>query len=152
MFTIEKRSDVMRQIRSKNTKPEVALRSALHREGFRFRLHVKGLPGRPDIVLPKWKIAIQVRGCFWHSHVCHDGHLPKSNQLYWKTKLARNQERDKEVDKQLRACGWKVMVVWECELQNQQRVSEVVEAVKSQAGMKSDTQISYERIPKQKKP
>ena len=115
VFDSKKRSDVMRAIRSENTKPEMAIRSALHRLGFRFRLHRKDLPGKPDIVMPSLKVAVQVRGCFWHQHSCHDGRTPSSRQDYWIPKLRRNVERDHSADEALRALGWTVIVVWECE-------------------------------------
>jgi DNA mismatch endonuclease (patch repair protein) len=88
------RSANMAAIRSKDTKPEIAVRKALHRMGFRFRLHVRELPGQPDIVLPKYRTVIQVKGCFWHQHTCADGRLPKSNRDYWVAKLLRKWERD----------------------------------------------------------
>ena len=114
VFSKRKRSEVMRRIRSKDTKPEVRLRSALHRAGLRFRLHDSSLPGKPDIVLRKYRTAIQVRGCFWHGHSCIDGHVPKSRRSYWKPKLASNKERDARNDRRLRRMGWSVLVVWEC--------------------------------------
>jgi len=87
------RSVMMSRIRSKDTKPEMLVRKALHRLGFRFRLHGRDLPGRPDIVLPKYQVIIQVKGCFWHGHTCIDGRMPKSNREYWVPKLLRNKER-----------------------------------------------------------
>ncbi|WP_224045043.1 very short patch repair endonuclease [Paraburkholderia unamae] len=115
VFDAEKRSAVMRAIRSKDTKPEIAVRSALHRLGFRFRLHRKDLPGKPDIVMPSLRVAVQVRGCFWHQHSCHDGRIPGSRQDYWIPKLQRNVERDRGADDELRALGWVVIVIWECQ-------------------------------------
>lgn len=115
VFSSEKRSQVMAKIRSKDTAPEMVLRKRLFAEGFRFRLHDDRLPGKPDIVLPKYRAVIQVRGCFWHGHTCHDGHLPKSNQDYWVGKLARNRARDADVEAAIATLGWRVFVVWECE-------------------------------------
>jgi DNA mismatch endonuclease (patch repair protein) len=84
--------------------------------GYRFRLHVAALPGKPDIVLPRWRTIIEVRGCFWHQHPgCIDSHIPKSRRQYWGPKLARNQRRDEENGRELRGLGWRVCVVWECE-------------------------------------
>lgn len=123
VFSPRKRSEVMRRIRSKDTKPEMLIRRALHRLGFRYRLHDTRLPGRPDIVLPRFRVAIQVRGCFWHTHTCPDGHVPKSRRAYWRTKLAANRARDRENDRKLRQMGWKVIVVWECRLKDGQRFS-----------------------------
>jgi DNA mismatch endonuclease (patch repair protein) len=116
VFTVEHRAAVMRTIRSAHTKPELALRRALHNLGFRFRLHVRSLPGCPDIVLPKHTAVIQVRGCFWHGHTCTDGHFPKSRQEYWAPKLAGNRARDRRNDRALRKTGWHVITVWECQL------------------------------------
>lgn len=116
----------MRGIRAKGTKPEMAIRCALHAAGFRYRLHVKTLPGKPDIVLPRYRTAIQVRGCFWHRHTCNDGHVPKSNRGYWSAKLSRNVERDSINDKRLAELGWKVLSVWECECTSQKRLAATV--------------------------
>lgn len=106
--TTAARSANMARIRSKDTKPEMIVRSALHGLGLRFRLHVPGLPGRPDIVLPKYRTIIQVKGCFWHGHTCVDGRIPKSNQDYWVPKLRRNKARDLAVERRLRRLGWSV--------------------------------------------
>lgn len=115
-LTKEKRSWNMSRIRSKNTKPEILVRSLLHRLGYRFRLQCRNLPGNPDIVLPKYKMAIFVHGCFWHCHKgCIDSHIPKSNTVFWKTKLEKNRKRDQQRQKELAKLGWKVHVIWECE-------------------------------------
>ncbi|MHB9031072.1 MAG: very short patch repair endonuclease [Candidatus Latescibacterota bacterium] len=116
VFSKAERSGIMRKIKSKNTKPEMALRSALHKRGFRFRIHVADLPGKPDIVLPKYKTVIQVRGCFWHGHSCKAADLPASNREYWVKKVGRNRERDRVNDLRLSNLGWKVIIVWECEI------------------------------------
>ncbi len=118
IWTKEKRSFVMSRIRSKDTNPEKKARSLLHQMGYRFRLHVKNLPGRPDIVLPKYKKVIFVHGCFWHLHKgCRDGTIPKTQHEKWKIKLERNVGRDIAHIKQLRKKGWKVLVIWECEVE-----------------------------------
>jgi DNA mismatch endonuclease, patch repair protein len=111
-----KRSKLMSRIRPKNTGPELILRRLLHASGFRYRLHDHKLPGTPDIVLPKYKTVVQVRGCFWHYHTCIDGHVPKTNTEYWAKKLAANQLRDRKTDAALKALGWKVFIIWECDL------------------------------------
>jgi DNA mismatch endonuclease (patch repair protein) len=111
-LTRAKRSEVMARIRGKDTQPELAVRRALHRLGFRFRLHVMSLPGRPDIVLPKFRTVLQVRGCFWHAHHCLGGRVPPGK--YWSEKLARNQARDRRTDRRLRTLGWQVRTIWEC--------------------------------------
>ncbi len=112
----EQRSLNMSLIRSTDTKPEVFVRSVIHRLGFRFRKNVKTLPGKPDIVLPKYKTAIFVHGCFWHQHTgCKRSTIPKSNIEYWKPKLLRNSQRDIQHKSDLEAMSWNVFVVWECE-------------------------------------
>ena len=115
-MTKEHRSWNMSRIRSMNTKPEMLVRSFLHKNGFRFRLHVKNLPGHPDIVLPRYKTVIEVRGCFWHRHPrCKKATTPLSNTEFWQTKFKQNIERDKLNKKKLKALGWNLIVVWECE-------------------------------------
>ena len=115
-LTKEKRSWNMSSIRSKNTKPEIFVRSLLHRMGYRFRLHRKDLPGKPDILLPKYKTVIFVHGCFWHGHKgCKRSNIPKSNQEYWIPKINRNIQRDKEHYKQLKKIGWQAIILWECQ-------------------------------------
>ncbi|WP_071658978.1 very short patch repair endonuclease [Duganella sp. HH101] len=115
----ERRSRNMAAIRSINTKPELMLRKALHAAGFRFRLHRKDLPGRPDIVLPRYNTVIFVNGCFWHQHPgCKFARNPQSHEAFWKAKLDRNVERDKCNTAELDDLGWKVIVVWECELRD----------------------------------
>jgi DNA mismatch endonuclease, patch repair protein len=116
IWSKEKRSHVMSRIRSKNTSPEITVRSLLHKMGFRFRLHVKDLPGHPDIVFPKYKKVIFVHGCFWHLHNgCRDGTVPKTQHEQWKAKLERNIERDVAHIKLLKIKGWHALVIWECE-------------------------------------
>lgn len=120
IWSKEKRSQVMSHINSKNTKPEKAVRSLLHRMGYRFRLHKRELPGCPDIVLPKYNSVIFVHGCFWHLHEgCRDGTIPKTQHEKWKLKLERNVERDKLHYQKLQEKGWKVLVIWECEVEKQ---------------------------------
>jgi len=118
-ITTEERSIVMSRIRSKNTTPELLVRKSLFSRGFRYRIHDKKLYGKPDIVLKKYNTVVFVHGCFWHQHEeCKYYRLPKSNQDYWKPKLNRNKERFKEVREKLESDGWNVMVVWECETKN----------------------------------
>lgn len=105
-------------------KPEVIVRSMVHGMGYRYRLHLKDLPGKPDLVFRSRKKIIEVRGCFWHQHRgCSEAHLPKSRTDYWLPKLARNKQRDKENCKQLQKLGWRVLVVWECEIEDTKRLS-----------------------------
>lgn len=109
----------MAAIHSASTKPELKLRQALWRMGFRYRINDKRLPGSPDIVLPKYRTAIFIHGCFWHGHRdCKFYTVPKTNTAFWTSKVARNQVRDQEVWRQLEAKGWYVIVVWECQLKN----------------------------------
>ena len=111
------RSRMMAGIRGKNTKPEVTVRSYLHGLGLRFRLHVLDLPGKPDIVLPRWRTVVQVHGCFWHQHPsCRFAYMPASNRNFWRTKLRSNFERDQRNNELLRQLGWRVFVMWECEV------------------------------------
>ena len=115
----EKRSWNMSRIRSKDTKPEMIVRSLLHRMGYRFRLHDKGLPGKPDIVLPKYKTVIFVHGCFWHRHLkCKYAYTPKSKIDFWEKKFADNISRFKIVKKKLEHLNWNVFVIWECEIKS----------------------------------
>ena len=110
------RSKNMSHIRSKDTKPEITVRKYLFAKGFRYRKNVKELPGCPDIVLPKYRTVIIVNGCFWHKHDCSRFVWPSSNTDYWRSKIEKNVERDKENKEQLNKNGWKVLVVWECQL------------------------------------
>lgn len=124
----EKRSEMMAGIKGKDTRPEIMLRKALHRRGFRFRLHNKDLPGKPDIVLPKYRVAILVHGCFWHGHEgCKLFRLPKSREDFWKEKIEGNITRDKIKTGLLLEQGWRVLVVWECSLK--QRIAYLDEVV-----------------------
>jgi DNA mismatch endonuclease (patch repair protein) len=127
ILTPEARSRLMSKISSKNTKPELIVRSLLYSLGFRFRLHRKDLPGNPDIVLPKYKTVIFVHGCFWHMHSgCKISHLPKSNELYWKKKLERNVARWKEAIDRLESIGWRCLIVWECETKNMSKLEHII--------------------------
>ena len=119
VYDAEKRAAVMRAVKGKNTKPEITLRKALFARGFRYRLNVKDLPGKPDLVFPKYRAAIFVNGCFWHGHDCKRGaRTPKTNRDYWIAKIARNQERDKAALSALAELGWRTLTIWECELRD----------------------------------
>jgi DNA mismatch endonuclease, patch repair protein len=119
VFTPEERSAVMRRVKSKNTAPELALRRLVHARGGRFRLHRTDLPGKPDLVLPRRRIAVFLHGCFWHGHDCpRGGRVPQANREYWLGKVARNRARDAEHLRQLTDQGWRAEVVWECELKD----------------------------------
>ena len=118
----QQRHHCMSRIRGKDTKPEILVRKGLHARGFRFRLQDRKLPGKPDIVLPKYGVAIMVNGCFWHGHKgCRYATKPKSNIEFWETKIARNKHRDEVTAAHLEALGWTVIVVWECELRGKEK-------------------------------
>ena len=136
------RSWCMSQIRSRGMKPEMAVRSMVHRLGYRFRLHRRDLPGKPDLTLPRHKAVIFVNGCFWHWHPdpqCPIAGLPKSNLEYWQPKLTRTRTRDAEHTAKLKAAGWRVLVVWECQLRNPEdvlsRISEFLAVPTAQSGL-----------------
>lgn len=119
-LTPDRRSENMRRIKSKGMKPERVVRSIAHRMGYRFRLHPKDLPGKPDLVFRSRRKVVFVDGCFWHGHECKEGRrVPKSNVDYWRQKIARNKERDASSRERLGAAGWKVLTLWECESEEQ---------------------------------
>lgn len=141
VFTKSKRSEVMSRIRGRDTKPERAVRSILHRLGYRFRLHRTDLPGKPDIVLPRSKIVIFVHGCFWHRHKdCRFAYTPKTRTEFWLKKLESNVAHDHKVQTQLSELGWFVITVWECELRTPEKLARRLDdAVKGRSsGAKSD--------------
>lgn len=118
-----RRSVMMGGIRAKGTKPELTVRGAAHRLGYRFRLHVRGLPGSPDLVFPRRKLALFVHGCFWHRHKrCRYSYNPKSNVEFWKGKFKTNVARDRRVRGELEAMGWRVAIIWECETLDSDRL------------------------------
>ncbi|HET6841498.1 MAG TPA: very short patch repair endonuclease [Candidatus Angelobacter sp.] len=121
VFSARKRSEVMSKIKGKDTTPEIRVRSALHRMGFRFRLHRRDLPGCPDIYIPRLGLTVFVNGCFWHLHPrCKDARLPKSNIDFWREKLYRNRQRDAANARKLRRIGKQVLVLWECDVERHQ--------------------------------
>jgi len=108
----------MSKISGKNTKPEIIVRKYLFSKGFRFRINDKRYPGKPDIILPKYKTVIFVHGCFWHGHNCKRGKLPDTNREFWKNKINATIERDKRVQSELEKLGWKILILWQCEINN----------------------------------
>jgi DNA mismatch endonuclease (patch repair protein) len=123
-ISAERRSANMRRIKSQDTTPEMVVRRLVHGMGYRFRLHVASLPGKPDLVLPRLASIIEVRGCFWHQHSgCIDTHIPESHTAYWAPKLARNKQRDQKNGRALRALGWRLCVVWECETKDKSKLA-----------------------------
>jgi DNA mismatch endonuclease, patch repair protein len=122
-ITTAQRSALMSRVKQRDTKPELLLRSLLHRLGYRFRLKVPKLPGRPDIIFRPRKKVIFVHGCFWHGHHCKRGNLPSSNEVFWKTKIEGNRVRDARVLADLLALGWSSLVIWECECNDQKIIT-----------------------------
>jgi DNA mismatch endonuclease (patch repair protein) len=122
----EGRSRNMSAIKGRDTKPEMLVRRILHADGFRFRLHVRGLPGRPDIVLPRFRTVVLVHGCFWHYHGCKDSGIPKTRRDFWHPKLLANKERDFRNTRDLLKLGWKVETIWECQLENGEALSGIL--------------------------
>ena len=123
----ERRSWAMSRVPSKNTLAELRVRSFLHRSGYRFRLHVSGMPGKPDIVLPKYRTVIFINGCFWHRHQgCPRTTTPKSNTAFWVHKFELNQKRDQEVSRELQRNGWIVFTIWECQTKDIQTLKALV--------------------------
>lgn len=121
--TPDQRRRIMQSVKTENTGPECAVRRLLHRLGYRYGLHPKSLPGRPDIVFPSRKAAIFVHGCFWHGHGCSKGKPPKSRLKYWGPKLKANQRRDVAKAAELRALGWRTLTVWQCELRDTKKLT-----------------------------
>lgn len=132
IFSKEKRSEVMRLVKGKNTKPEVLLRQRLHSLGYRFRLHDKNLPGTPDIKLSKYKTLIFVNGCFWHGHHgCKHYTIPKTNNAFWVNKIKTNIFNDNSDYNRLTTMGWRVLVIWTCELKKSQIIKTLLELEKN---------------------
>ncbi len=116
IFNKKKRSQIMSRITGKDTKPELIIRKILFSEGYRYRLHIKDLPGKPDIVFASRKKVIFINGCFWHGHNCKKAALPETNRNFWEKKLTGNKERDKRNLVKLKAMGWKSLVIWQCQI------------------------------------
>jgi DNA mismatch endonuclease (patch repair protein) len=129
VFKPEERSQIMAKVHGENTSPEILVRSLIHRMGYRFRLYVKDLPGKPDIVLPRHKKIIFIHGCFWHQHEgCQQAARPTSNTDYWNKKLDRNVIRDNGNIQKLEYLGWKVLIIWECEIKKRDALLEKLSA------------------------
>ena len=116
------RSRIMSRIRSGNTKPEMLVRRALHKNGFRYRLHDSRIPGKPDLVFPKYHAVLFVNGCFWHGHDCPLFRMPETRNEFWKDKIRKNQERDTVVRKKIKGIGWRMGIVWECALKGKKQI------------------------------
>ena len=134
IYSKSKRSDIMSKISGKETKPEILVRKFLFSKGFRFRKNVKNLPGKPDIVLPKYKVTIFVHGCFWHGHTCKRSALPETNHEFWQEKIEKNIERDNCNIYDLKEKGWNIIIVWQCEIGNKAirgfRLNKLIEEIK----------------------
>lgn len=141
-MTSVERSRIMRAVKSQDTKPELAVRQMVHRLGYRYRLHRKDLPGKPDLVFPSRRKVIFVHGCFWHGHNCKRGaRVPKTNRKYWENKIKRNRDRDQSTYKSLLAEGWASLTIWECELKDlksvQRMATEFLESAKTNPSLSS---------------
>ncbi|MDG2520523.1 very short patch repair endonuclease [Caulobacter segnis] len=144
VHTTEQRRFNMSRVKSRDTRPELILRKALHAAGLRYRLHAKHLPGRPDIVFPGRKAAVFVHGCFWHGHDCPKAKLPATRPEFWREKITANQVRDEETRKRLQALGWRSLEIWECELHGRRRLplEVVVERVTAFRNCTSSTEAT----------
>lgn len=133
IYSKQKRSEIMSRISRKETKPEILVRKHLFARGFRFRKNDRRLPGSPDVVLPKYKVVIFIHGCFWHGHdECKKSKLPETNIEFWLTKIRKNVERDNKNEIELKLLGWKVIIVWQCELGRnlQQTIESLILSIK----------------------
>lgn len=135
------RSRMMAGIKGKNTAPEILVRRLLHRAGFRFRLHVRELPGQPDLVLRRYRAVVFVHGCFWHGHSCHFFKWPSTHGAFWREKIRANRERDERNERALAASGWRVMVIWECALKGSRRLDHETLARCMADWLRSDSEV-----------
>lgn len=141
-LTPAQRSERMSRIKSRDTKPELVLRSAMHRKGFRFRVNDTRLPGKPDIVFPKYRAAVFVHGCFWHRHPgCSVATTPKSNTAFWMEKFDRNVARDTRSKEALEASGWRVFTVWECDLKSSVKIAQAAQELAEKLRAHSETAL-----------
>lgn len=128
-LTTQQRSERMSRIRGENTRPERVVRHHLHASGLRFKIHVRELPGRPDLVLPKHHVAVFVHGCFWHRHSCQQDKIPKTREAFWRQKFEANKRRDARNKRALRKLGWRVLTVWECTISTPTKASRRLDAL-----------------------
>ena len=129
IYSKRKRSEIMSKIPGTETKPEILVRKYLFSKGFRFRKNDKRLPGRPDIVLPKYKTVIFIHGCFWHGHRCKAGKLPEANKEFWENKINSNMKRDKKNQHKLEKLGWKIIIIWQCKLKNKKMMTKKLKEI-----------------------
>lgn len=139
IYSKNKRSKIMSKISSKETKYEILVRKFLFKKGFRYRKNDKRLPGKPDIVLPKYKTVIFIHGCFWHGHHCKAGKLPETNKDFWENKINSNIERDKNDQLILGKLGWKILIIWQCELENKKMITEKLKEIEQKIQNKCTT-------------
>lgn len=139
VFSPEKRSEVMSKIQGTDTKPEMKIRKALHSLGYRYRLHDKNLPGKPDLKLTKYNALIFIHGCFWHCHDCHLFQWPQTREEFWKNKITNNNERDRRNENKLLGMGWRVLTIWECAIKGKYRMDFDVLITKVEEWVKSDS-------------
>lgn len=146
-LSLEQRRRCMSRIRGKDTKPEILVRKGLFARGFRFRVQDRRLPGKPDIVLPKYRVAILVNGCFWHGHKgCRYATRPKSNVHFWDAKIARNRHRDEVTAAHLEALGWTVITVWECELRSKEAAKEKIDSLAEEIRTVGERRMMAEKL------
>jgi len=145
VHTVEQRSRNMAAIRGKDTKPEIQIRRGLFSRGYRYRLHCSDLPGKPDLILPKYRVAIQVQGCFWHKHDCRYFKWPATRPEFWRQKIEGNVVRDQRALYQLKIDGWRVLVIWECALKNAS--SEKIDGLLDHIEQWSQSQSEYLELP-----
>ncbi len=129
IYSKNKRSGIMSKISGKETKYEILVRKFLFEKGFRYRKNDKRLPGRPDIVLPKYKTVIFIHGCFWHGHHCKAAKLPETNKEFWENKINSNMERDKKNQHKLEKLGWKIIIIWQCKLKNKKMMTKKLKEI-----------------------
>ena len=146
IYSKNKRSRIMSKISGKETKYEILVRKFLFEKGFRYRKNDKRLPGRPDIVLPKYKIIIFIHGCFWHGHHCKAAKLPETNKEFWENKINSNIERDKNNQLVLRKLGWKIIIIWQCELKNKKMITEKLKEIEQKIQNKCINQPKGQRM------
>lgn len=146
IYSKNKRSRIMSKISGKETKYEILVRKFLFEKGFRYRKNDKRLPGKPDIVLPKYKTIIFTHGCFWHGHHCKAAKLPETNKEFWENKINYNIERDKNNQLVLRKLGWKIIIIWQCELKNKKMITEKLKEIEQKIQNKCINQPKGQRM------
>lgn len=142
----EQRRRIMQSVKRRDTGPEMAVRHLLYRAGYRYRLHVKGLPGSPDVVFTSRRKVVFVHGCYWHGHGCRKGKLPKSRLDYWDEKIAANRARDARKESELQAGGWQVMSVWQCEIADMETLEQKLRSFLGEPKRRSTSSTSSDKV------